>query len=301
MRIGIVLPAHNADPWIADAIGSVLAQTHRDWVLRVVDDGSSDATAAIARRFVNSRIRLFQQQNSGVSSARNRGLAGLVADAVLFLDADDWLAPDALARLAAALDTNRHAVAACGTCGFVAPEAGFGGTPTRLLRGLGGDILERLLARNRFANGGQVLVRAAAARLAGGFKPSLAYGEDWEYFIRIALQGTFCVASQPARPILLVRRRPAGACLRLATEAASFAPCMEAIFSSPDLRARFGPRLAAIRARTEAENHWVIGRALVSHGRRSEGLARLRRSLGAKPSLRRLALTAALSLPAPGG
>ena len=89
MRIGIVIPAHEAAPWIADAIGAVLAQSHADWSLIVVDDGSRDATAAIARRFlVDPRVSLIRQDRGGVSAARNRGLSACAkAEAVLFLDA----------------------------------------------------------------------------------------------------------------------------------------------------------------------------------------------------------------------
>jgi hypothetical protein len=71
---------------------------------------------------------------------------------------------------------------------------------------------------------------------------------------------------------------------------------MEAIFSNPALRARFGPRLDALRARTEAENAWVIGRALLAHGLRREGLARLRHAAAAEPSAKRLALAAGAHL-----
>ncbi len=78
MRIGIVTAAHNAAPWIADAIGSVFAQTHLDWTMAVVDDGSIDETTAVARRFRSeSRLRLIAQANAGVSAARNRGWAAL--------------------------------------------------------------------------------------------------------------------------------------------------------------------------------------------------------------------------------
>ncbi len=298
VRIGIVIPAHNAAPWIADAIVSVLAQGFRDWVLVVVDDGSTDATVELVSYFADPRIHLRVQQKAGVSAARNRGCAALDVDALLFLDADDWLGEDALSRLAEVLAARPDAVAASGSCGFVQENAVIGDAPQRLLRPAGGDILERLLERNLFANGGHVLVRAEAAHAAGGFRPGLTYGEDWEFFIRIALRGAFAVAREPDRPTLLVRRRQAGTYLRLAADPASFAPCMAAIFSNPDLRARFGPILPELRARTEAENDWVIGRALLAHGRRGEGLARLRQSLAAKPSLKRLALTASLTLPA---
>jgi glycosyltransferase involved in cell wall biosynthesis len=296
VRIGIVIPAHNAAPWIADAIVSVLAQGFQDWTLLVVDDGSTDATAELVSYFTDPRIPLETQQKSGVSVARNRGCRALDADALLFLDADDWLGEDALSRLAEALASRPDAVAASGSCGFVSENAMIGEPPRRKLPPAGGDLLERLVERNLFANGGHVLLRADAARAVGGFRPGLAYGEDWEFFIRTALRGPFAVAREPGRPTLLIRRRHAGTYLRLAADPAFFAPCMEAIFSNPDLRARLGPRLPALRARTEAENEWVIGRALLAQGLRREGLARLRRSVAAKPSLKRLAVLAGAPL-----
>jgi hypothetical protein len=108
--------------------------------------------------------------------ARNRGGAALRADALLFLDADDWLGTDALSRLAEALAACPYAVAAAGTCGFVSENAVAGDPPKRLLRPPSGEILERLVERNLFANGGHVLIRAEAARAVGRFRPGLAYG-----------------------------------------------------------------------------------------------------------------------------
>ncbi|MEO9191126.1 MAG: glycosyltransferase family A protein [Acetobacteraceae bacterium] len=297
MHIGIVIPTHDAAPWIADAIGSVIAQTYADWSAVVVDDGSTDATAAITDRFLaDPRVTLIRLDRGGVSATRNRGIAVCrPAEALLFLDADDWLAPDALARLTRALQADPNAVAACGSAGFVAEQAQPGARPGRVLRCRGGDVLPRLLVRNLFANGGHVLVRTGAVRAAGGFRPDLAYGEDWEFFTRIAALGGFARALG-REPVLFVRRRPNGAYLRMATDPASFAPCMKAIFANPALPARFGTRrLTSIRARAEAENAWVIGRALLARGR-SEGRAYLRRSLAAKPTFTRVAMAAVAHL-----
>src|SRR5689334_16705072 len=161
MHIGVVVPAYNAAAWVGDAIASVLAQTHGDWSLVVVDDGSTDATIAAMARFNDPRIRLVRQLNAGVSAARNRGIAELFGatpsrqpppareGGVVFLDADDWLAPDALSRLSAALDAAPDAVAASGPCVFA--DTGGVRRPPR------GDILQRLLVRNLFANCGQLL------------------------------------------------------------------------------------------------------------------------------------------------
>jgi glycosyltransferase involved in cell wall biosynthesis len=284
MRVGIVTPAWNVAPWIAETIRSVIAQTHANWRMVVVDDGSTDATASLAGGFPDDRVTLLRQANAGVSSARNRGLAALdpSAEAVLFLDADDWLAPDALTRLVAALCAAPRAVAAAGPCALAG----------RVLRPSGGDLLDALLRRNRFANAGHLLIRRAAAIEAGPFCPGLAYGEDWDYLIRLALLGPFAVAHGKA-PVLHVRVRPGGACYRLATDPAAFAACLDTIFANPALLSRLGPtRLASLRLRAEAESHWVIGRELIRHGKCHAGRDWLHRSVRALPSARRLLLLA---------
>ncbi len=314
MRIAIVTPAYNVAPWIGDAIASVLAQSHPDWTLTIVDDGSTDDTAEAVARFPDRRIRLLRQPNAGVAAARNAGIAQVGGDALLFLDADDWLAPDALSRLAAALDAAPGAVAA--TARFRAvPETATPGsglpdrsalpgsglsTPSALPgSGLsdypdpGYDPLPLLLERNLFANGGHLLIRREAVERVGGFRPGIAYGEDWEYWIRLALLGPFAAAPGRA-PALFVRQRASGAYLRMANDPGSFRPCMDAIFGNPALIARFGAaRLTAIRRRAEAENRWIVGRELVRHGRAREGRVWLRRSAGEKPSLKRAVLLAA--------
>ncbi len=171
-------------------------------------------------------------------------------------------------------------------------EARAGARPVRVLRPAGGEVLERLLVRNLFANGGHVLIRAEVMRATGGFRADLGYGEDWEFLIRIALRGRFTTVAEPRRPVLFARRRPGGGYLSQAGDAFAFAPCMEAIYANPALQARFGARLPAIRARAEAENRWVIGRARLLQSRR-EGLRALRSALAARPSLRRAAFTLA--------
>ena len=288
MRIGIVTPAFNVAPWIGDALRSVMAQSHRDWRMVVVDDGSADATAAVVAGFDDSRLQLIRQANAGVAAARNRALTAVAGDALLFLDADDWLAPGTLARLDAALAASADAVvaAACPAAFVPADASGV----REILRPPVGDLLEPLLERNLFANGGHVLVRRTAVAAVGGFRAELAYGEDWAFWVRLALLGRF--ASTGGAPGLFVRQRPDSACRRLSHQPAAFTPCLDAIFGDPALAARFGSRLPALRQRAEAERDWIVGRELIRHAR-PEGLAWLRRSAAAKPSARRLALLAA--------
>jgi glycosyltransferase involved in cell wall biosynthesis len=91
-RFSVVIPAFNSTATLARAIESVRAQSWPAHEIIVVDDGSTDATAGIARQF-GGAVRLIQQENSGVSVARNAGAAAATGDWLAFLDADDWYAP----------------------------------------------------------------------------------------------------------------------------------------------------------------------------------------------------------------
>jgi glycosyltransferase involved in cell wall biosynthesis len=295
IRIGIVTPAFDVAPYIGDAIRSVLAQTHRTWTMTIVDDGSADQTAALAAAFDDPRIRLIRQRNAGVSAARNRGLAATNAEAVLFLDADDWLSPDALSVLAATLRASPAAIAAVGP--YQRAPNGKPVWPRRVSRPMSGDLLEALLVRNLFANGGHLLIRRHMLEAAGPFDASLSYGEDWEYWIRLAQLGPFA-GVRPGAPLLFVRERHDSAYHNMAAQPEAFVPCMNAIFNAPELKSRMGAaNLARLRRRAEAENNWVIGRELIRHGKIGEGRHFLRRAVVAAPSIRRLALFTLVSLP----
>lgn len=94
--MSIVIPLYNKEPHIKRAIDSVLTQKVQDFEIIIVDDGSTDKSAEVVKRFTDPRIRLIQQENSGVSAARNRGIEEAKADLVAFLDADDEWTPSFL-------------------------------------------------------------------------------------------------------------------------------------------------------------------------------------------------------------
>jgi len=94
--ISIILPLYNSEKFLSDAIQSVLNQDYSNWELLIVNDGSNDRSGVIANSFDNHRIRYFEQENKGVSAARNIGLSNMKGDFFCFLDSDDQLTPQSL-------------------------------------------------------------------------------------------------------------------------------------------------------------------------------------------------------------
>jgi glycosyltransferase involved in cell wall biosynthesis len=109
--VSVVIPAYNADLYLAEALESLARQTHRPAQIIVVDDGSTDNTPQILREHRDS-VLAIRQENSGDGAARNRGIDAATSQYVAFLDADDLCAPDRLERQAAALRAT-PAAAAC--------------------------------------------------------------------------------------------------------------------------------------------------------------------------------------------
>ena len=106
MKFSVIIPLYNKAPYIRKALESVFAQTYTDFELIIVDDGSTDDSAAIAEECLHTShlsplaFRLITQENSGVSAARNNGVAASKGEYVAFLDADDWWEPTFLEKMA---------------------------------------------------------------------------------------------------------------------------------------------------------------------------------------------------------
>ncbi len=99
--VSVVVPAYNVEPYIAQCIESVLAQTVSDWEMVIVNDASTDGTVAVVERYLSDpRIRLVHNpQNIGLSSTRNRGFEEARGKWFALVDSDDWIAPHRLERL----------------------------------------------------------------------------------------------------------------------------------------------------------------------------------------------------------
>ena len=187
MNVSVVMPAYNAARTIAAALESVLAQTHPNWEVIVVDDGSTDATGELARRFAarDARIKVVSQRNGGESAARNTGVGLASYDWLHFLDADDWIAPTCLERLTAELAANPELDAVHCRGVRVAQDGTFFGenyvAPT-------GDLFPTLARRAAFPVHACV-VRKSLVEAVGKFDTTLKTSPDWDLWQRIARGG----------------------------------------------------------------------------------------------------------------
>lgn len=101
MKFSVIIPLYNKAPYVAKAIGSVLAQSFTDYELIIVDDGSKDNSFSLALKAIegSSNCHIYKQENAGVSVARNNGVALSQGEYLCFLDADDWWAPTFLEEM----------------------------------------------------------------------------------------------------------------------------------------------------------------------------------------------------------
>ncbi len=101
--VSIIIPTYNRADVISETIDNVFSQTYKNFELIVVDDGSTDGTPAILRKYAN-RIRVITQKNAGPAAARNRGIEVSGGDIIAFQDSDDLWEPTKLERQVALLE-----------------------------------------------------------------------------------------------------------------------------------------------------------------------------------------------------
>ena len=214
--VGVVVPAYNAGQFLAETLESVRCQTHARLECIVVNDGSSDETSAVARRFAShdSRFRLLEQRNQGVATARNRGLDMLSQQCryVVCMDADDVWESFAVERLIAALDAEPSAVAAHGLAELIdkvgRPVEGgwFAELGRSRLDPSGGQIrsypadaptlFRTVVTSSTIFPPGLILIRREALARTGGYDAAVQPADDWDMVIRLSRLGHLCFVNE---------------------------------------------------------------------------------------------------------
>ena len=216
--VSVIVPCFNYAQFIPETLASVLQQSHRNWECIVVDDGSTDDTRDVVAQYCRSdeRIRYVRQRNRGLSAARNRGIRESAGDYIQFLDADDLLEAFKLERHVRYLMDH--------------PDVGLVYSPVRYFSttrpherrfstkepdlrwmpetsGRGLDLVRELAARNIMAVNSPLLQREAISR-TGQFSEWLTAVEDWEYWIRCAVNGVYFQYLDEPGTYALVRLHP---------------------------------------------------------------------------------------------
>jgi glycosyltransferase involved in cell wall biosynthesis len=191
MKISVLIPALNADPFIAAALASVRDQSHLDWEIVVVEDGSHDDTAGIVAAFAARNPQPVRYENlvrnRGIGAARNRLLRLARGDAFAFLDADDTWEPSHLESAEAALRSGAELVVSGVRMVDLVKRQTVDEipAPAEVLR----DPVTTLFRRSAIVTSSAVVLARTLVERTGWFDENLRIGEDRDYWLRAALAG----------------------------------------------------------------------------------------------------------------
>ncbi len=188
--VSILIPAFNAEGWIADTLRSALAQTWEPKEIIVVDDGSSDETLAVARQFESDSVRVVTQPNQGAAAARNKALSLSRGDYMQWLDADDLLSPDKIQKQLEALGDrgSKRTLLSSGWGRFMHRPERAKFTPTALWSDRSpAEWLLLKMGENLYMQTATWLVSRELAEAAGPWDTMLLSDDDQEYFCRVLL------------------------------------------------------------------------------------------------------------------
>jgi glycosyltransferase involved in cell wall biosynthesis len=184
VTVSIVIPVYNHERFLAEAIESALNQSWPDCEVVVIDDGSTDGSAAIIARYPG--VRGIRQVNRGLAAARNAGLAASRGDVVIFLDADDRLWPDAAELGARQLTARPEVMMVFGQCRLVNENGRPLPTNLPTMQGDPRDLYDELLRDNFIWTPGMVAFRRTVFDAVGGFDETVSPAADYDIYLRIS-------------------------------------------------------------------------------------------------------------------
>ena len=198
--VSVVIAAYNAETFISETLDSILAQTYRHFEVIVVDDGSRDRTAEIVRSYMQNddRIRLIQQENSGVAASRNLAIAQSFGEYIAPIDADDIWYPERLEKHVRCLEAADSSVGLVYSWSSYLNETGSikGYSPFGELGAVEGNVLAILVFYNFLDNASTTLFRRSCIDAVGNYNTELKTCEDWDFYLRIAEHYRFAIVPE---------------------------------------------------------------------------------------------------------
>lgn len=188
-RVTVIMPAHNAGRYIAQAVASVLDQTYRDLELLVIDDGSTDETGSILSRISDPRLRVVRlPRNQGLVAALNEGLSRARGEFIARMDADDVMRPGRLEKQVRFLDDHPRIDVVAGFVDLMNPEGETTGTWGTDRATVSEAEIRAMMPRTNCIAHPTVLLRRSALRGAR-YDPRMTEGEDWALWLRLLGDG----------------------------------------------------------------------------------------------------------------
>lgn len=257
--VSVVIPLFNSAATVAASLESVLAQTHRNLEILVVDDGSTDQGPALCRSYGDPRVQLIQQQNRGLAGARNTGIRQAHGSILAFLDSDDLWMPQKIERHVLHLCSHPEVGVSYSRSAFIdAAGLPLGIYQTPPLHGITPELI---LCRNPISNGSCVVLRREVldgirfeANLYGStesywFDDSFRQSEDIECWLRIALQTDWRIEGIP-EALTLYRVSSGGLSANIEKQFASWQRVLDKTAGyAPELIRRHGDRALGYQLR----------------------------------------------------
>lgn len=207
MKFSVIIPLFNKEQYVEKCINSLSAQIYRDFEILVIDDGSSDSSVRRVRQLGSEKLTLIEQENAGVSAARNRGIDLAKGDYICFLDADDWYEPAFLQSINELIERFGNASAYCsgyfrrkgGESLRSVEPAGYAGKEVFLID----DFYDQWSRGAFFFTSSICVSRALLHATQLRFPLNEHLGEDQEVWFRLAEHGSIAYARQPLSNYLI--------------------------------------------------------------------------------------------------
>jgi glycosyltransferase involved in cell wall biosynthesis len=191
--VSVIIPTYNAAPYLPAAVRSVLAQSHADLELIIMDDGSTDATREVIAGFLDPRVSYYYQPNSGVYAARNNAIARARGELIAFCDADDEWTSNKLERQLPCFDLRPSIGVVYANLALRREDGRI--HPPRARDFYSGKIVRKLIVRNCVPFGTAVIKRECFDKV-GGFDLNLNMSGDWDFWLRVAVHYEFHYLNQ---------------------------------------------------------------------------------------------------------
>ncbi len=277
-RVSVIIPTYNRSGYLRQAIKSVLAQTFEDFEIVVVDDGSTDDTAAVVASFDDPRVVYLRQDNAGRSMACNAGLKQARGEYLAFLDDDDLYLPEKLAVQAAYLDAHAEIGLAAGGAQIIALDGA-------LLRTWEAwhDRPQLSLPDCLYAcpllTCSVLLRRRWLAALDHWFDPQMDRAEDTDFWIRLLVAG--CAMAWTPHIVSAYRQHPASSQGDAMRYQRGYLRLLDKLYA----RAELPPAVQAERSRLYAHYHVVGACYAYAAGQINVGQERLQQAVMAAPEI----------------